>query len=130
MNAKEKLEALTGSQQCCGACGQFIPKNELDEEGLFHSSKFCDVAIEEELNTYEAIKEVISIIKSINPFTVADMKKALEGLSDDTQILVGGHDGSGFDWANLSHTYESPATDETRMALGFYTVNNYDGRQF
>lgn len=50
MNVKEKLEALLSSQQVCGACGQFITNKELDAEGLFHSAKFCDVAIEEELN--------------------------------------------------------------------------------
>lgn len=48
MKAKEKLEALLNSEQVCGACGQFIPKSELDSEGLFHSEKYCSVAIEEE----------------------------------------------------------------------------------
>lgn len=50
MNIQEKVKALLNSQQVCGACGQFITRKELDAEGLFHSVKFCDVAIEEELN--------------------------------------------------------------------------------
>ena len=50
MKAEEKREAVLSSQQVCGACGQFIPRKELDEQGLFHSAKFCQIAIEEELN--------------------------------------------------------------------------------
>ena len=50
MRAEGKRKAVLSSQQVCGACGQFIPKKELDENGLFHSFKFCQIAIEEELN--------------------------------------------------------------------------------
>ena len=34
------------SLACCGACGQFYPKNQSDFEG-FHSADYCEVAWEE-----------------------------------------------------------------------------------
>jgi hypothetical protein len=64
------------------------------------------------------------------PFTVGQMKKAIEGLSDDTQILVAGTEGCAFDWANLHSDYDHPDAESGFMALSFYLNNNYDPRQF
>jgi hypothetical protein len=78
----------------------------------------------------KAIKEMFAILDKIKPFTVGEMKKALEGLPDDTQILIGGTENCSFDWANLSLDYNRPDTDEEYLALTFYLKDDYDGRQF
>jgi hypothetical protein len=77
-----------------------------------------------------AIAEMFATLDAIKPFTVGDMKKALEGLPDETQILVGGADFCSFDWANLSLEYERPDTNEDVSALTFYLKDDYDPRQF
>ncbi len=77
-----------------------------------------------------AIAEMFATLDAIKPFTVGDMKKALEGLADETQILVGGSDSYSFDWANLSLEYERPDTNEDVSALTFYLKDDYDPRQF
>jgi len=73
------------------------------------------------------LNQMIQKIKEIEPLTVADMKKALENLPDDTQILVGC---SCSDWLNLSKEFELPNEEEGIFALTFYTRNDFDPRQF
>jgi len=77
-----------------------------------------------------ALVQMFTKLDAIKPFTVGEMKKALEGLADDTQILIGGTDKCSFDWANLSLDYEQPNEDEGFMALTFYIKDDYDARQF
>jgi len=71
-------------------------------------------------------------IESIHPFTVADMKKALEGLPDNTQILFSIPVGTNLnsDWFNVSQEYIRPDIDPDYMALTFSISDNYDSRQF
>jgi hypothetical protein len=77
-----------------------------------------------------ALVQMFTKLDAIKPFTVGEMKKALEGLADDTQILIGGTDKCSFDWANLSLDYEQPSEEEGFMALTFYIKDDYDPRQF
>lgn len=74
-----------------------------------------------------ALMEMITKLDQIKPFTVGDMKKALEGLSDDTQIIIGGDD---FDWANLSLEYKQPDENEGYLGLTFFIKDDFDPRQF
>jgi hypothetical protein len=73
------------------------------------------------------LKQMIQKIKEIEPLTVADMKKALENLPDDTQIVVGC---SCSEWLNLSKEFELPNEEGGIFALTFYTRNDFDPRQF
>jgi hypothetical protein len=74
-----------------------------------------------------ALVEMFTKLDSIKPFTVGDMKKALEGLSDDTQIIIGGDT---FDWANLSLEYKQPDENEGYLGLTFFIKDDFDPRQF
>jgi hypothetical protein len=74
-----------------------------------------------------ALMEMITKLDQIKPFTVGDMKKAIEGLSDDTQIIIGGDE---FDWANLSLEYKQPNEEEGYLGLTFFLKDNFDPRQF
>jgi len=58
--------------------------------------------------TENALRQMFAKLDAIKPFTVGEMKKALEGLSDDTQILIGGTESSSFDWANLDLKWNKP----------------------
>jgi hypothetical protein len=84
----------------------------------------------------KAIRDVIHFVRSIKPFTVGDMRKAIENLPDDMQILIGSpldRNSDAWktsDWWNISHTVESPYSNEDLSALTFYLSNDYDGRQF
>jgi len=72
-------------------------------------------------------------INSINPLTVADMKIAIAGLPDNTQILFSIPDGTSLtsDWYNVSKEYHRPdAINSEYMALTFVLSDNYDSRQF
>ena len=71
-------------------------------------------------------------LNSIEPFTVGQMKEALEGLSDDTQILFGIPDDLDVesDWFNVAQKYERPDTNEEYLAVTFFLSDNYDSRQF
>jgi hypothetical protein len=80
--------------------------------------------------TETALIEMFTKLDAIKPFTVGDMKKALEGLSDDTQILVGGDDSCGFDWANLSLDFKQPNEEEGYLGLTFFIKDDFDPRQF
>jgi hypothetical protein len=80
--------------------------------------------------TQNALQEMFTKLDAIKPFTVGDMKKALEGLADDTQILIGGTDECAFDWANLDLKYNQPNEDEGYLGLTFYIKDDYDPRQF
>lgn len=78
-----------------------------------------------------ALIQMFAKLDAIKPFTVGEMKKALEGLSDDTQILIGGTENCSFDWANLSLNYNRPDEEsEEYLALTFYIKDDYDARQF
>jgi len=80
--------------------------------------------------TENALREMFTKLDAIKPFTVGEMKKAFEGLADDTQILIGGTENCSFDWANLSLDYEQPNEESGFMALTFYIKDDYDPRQF
>jgi hypothetical protein len=80
--------------------------------------------------TENALRQMFAKLDAIKPFTVGDMKKALEGLLDDTQILIGGTENCPFDWANLSLEYNQPNEEEGYLGLTFYIKDDYDPRQF
>jgi hypothetical protein len=71
-------------------------------------------------------------LNSIRPFTVGQMKEALAGLDDQTQILFGIPAGTNLnsDWFNVSQDYKRPDTDEEYLALTFFISDDYDSRQF
>jgi len=71
-------------------------------------------------------------LNSINPLTVGQMKKAIEGLDDDTQILFGVPAGTNMnsDWFNVSQDYKRPDVDDEYVALTFFLSDDYDSRQF
>ena len=72
-------------------------------------------------------------LNSIRPFTVGQMKEALAGLSDETQILFGVPVGTDLnsDWFNVSQNYHRPDSAESEyLALTFFLSDNYDSRQF
>jgi hypothetical protein len=72
-------------------------------------------------------------LNSIQPFTVGQMKQALEGLADDTQILFGIPDDldTKSDWFNVSQNYHRPNSAESEyLALTFFLSDDYDSRQF
>lgn len=75
-------------------------------------------------------------LESIKPFTVGDLRKAIEGLPDDLQVLIGSpldrtnETWQTSDWWNVSHTVESPYSNEDLSALTFYLSDDYDSRQF
>jgi hypothetical protein len=73
------------------------------------------------------LNEMIQKINQIEPFTVGEMKKALEGLPDDTQIVIGC---SCSEWLNLSKDYQMPDEEAGYLALTFFTRDNFDARQF
>lgn len=71
-------------------------------------------------------------LNSIRPFTVGQMKEALAGLDDQTQILFGVPVGTNLnsDWFNVSQDYKRPDLDEEYLALTFFLSDDYDSRQF
>lgn len=71
-------------------------------------------------------------LNSIQPFTVGQMKEALNGLPDDTQILFGIREDLDMrsDWFNVSQTYHRPDVDDEYLALTFFISDDYDSRQF
>ena len=71
-------------------------------------------------------------LNSIQPFTVGQMKEALAGLPDETQILFGIPEDleTKSDWFNVSQKYERPDTNEEYLALTFFLKDDYDSRQF
>lgn len=72
-------------------------------------------------------------LNSIQPFTVGQMKEALAGLSDETQILFGVPVGTNLnsDWFNVSQNYHRPDSAESEyLALTFFLSDDYDSRQF
>jgi hypothetical protein len=72
-------------------------------------------------------------LNSIQPFTVGQMKEALAGLSDETQILFGVPVGTNLnsDWFNVSQNYHRPDSKESEyLALTFFLSDDYDSRQF
>ena len=81
-------------------------------------------------NAENALRQMLATLDAIKPFTIGDMRKAMEGLSDDTQILIGGTEKCSFDWANLSLEYNQPNEEEGYLGLTFYIKDDYDPRQF
>jgi hypothetical protein len=72
-------------------------------------------------------------LNSIKPFTVGQIREAIEGLSDDTQILIGIPEDldTRSDWYNLAQNYERPDSENSNyMALTFFLKDDYDSRQF
>jgi hypothetical protein len=70
-------------------------------------------------------------LNSIQPFTVGQMKKAIEGLTDDTQILFAIPEelDTKNDWFNVSQDFIRPDLNEEYLALTFF-LSDYDSRQF
>jgi hypothetical protein len=107
----------------CGACGLYIGENEQDIDG-YHRPELCAANSEMSFAEY---------LNSIHPLTVADMKAAIAGLPDDTQILFEIPAGTSLtsDWYNVSKHYERPdSKDSNYLALTFAISDNYDSRQF
>jgi len=71
-------------------------------------------------------------LNSIRPFTVGQMKEAMAGLTDETQILFGVHAGTNMnsDWFNVGQDYKRPDLDNDYLALTFFLSDDYDSRQF
>jgi hypothetical protein len=71
-------------------------------------------------------------LNSIRPFTVGQMKEALAGLDDQTQILFGVPAGTNMnsDWFNVGQDYKRPDLDDEYIALTFFLSDDYDSRQF
>jgi hypothetical protein len=73
-------------------------------------------------------------LESIKPFTVGDLRKVIDGLPDEMQILMAETPaGVGSDWFNISHEVGVPdltRDDSEYSALTFFPVDNYDSRQF
>ena len=74
-------------------------------------------------------------VSSSKPFTVADMRRVLEGLPDDMQILLASPpEGAYQDWFNISREEigvpDVRVDDSEYSALTFFPVNTYDSRQF
>ena len=71
-------------------------------------------------------------LNSIQPFTVGQMKEAIAGLEDDTQILFGIPENfdTKSDWFNVSQKYERPDSNDEYLALTFFLSDDYDSRQF
>lgn len=116
-------------EKLCGACGQYIVKSEQDSSG-YHRPELC-AANDEITNTKEL--SFAEYIESINPLTVADMKAAIAGLPDNTQILFSIPAGTNLnhDWFNVSKSYHRPdSADSNYLALTFFISDNYDSRQF
>ena len=80
--------------------------------------------------TENTLRQMFDKLNAIKPFTVGEMKKALEGLPDDTQILIGGTENCSFDWANLDIKYNQPDEEKGFMGLTFYLKDDFDARQF
>ena len=80
----------------------------------------------------KALNEMISFINSIKPFTVGQMKLALSGLDDETQIIFGIPYGTNTlsDWFNVSSNYERPNEEKGVLGLTFFLSDNFDARQF
>ena len=73
-------------------------------------------------------------LNSINPLTVGELKKALEGLPDETQVLIGSQPENCYsDWFNVSKEIGIPdltRDDSDYSAVTLFPVDNYDSRQF
>ena len=73
-------------------------------------------------------------LESINPFTVGDLRKVIDGLPDNMQILMAETPKEAYsDWFNISHEVGVPdltRDDSEYSALTFFPVDNYDSRQF
>jgi hypothetical protein len=86
-------------------------------------------------NVIEEKKETFAeYLNSIKPFTVGDLKKIIETLPDNMQILLAETPkGSYSEWFNVSHEVGIPdlsVDDSTYSALTFFPVDTYDSRQF
>jgi hypothetical protein len=65
------------------------------------------------------------------PFTVADLRKVIENLPDDMQILLAETPKDSYsDWFNISHEVGIPDEGLEYSALTFFPVDDYDSRQF
>jgi hypothetical protein len=69
--------------------------------------------------------------------TVGELRKAIEGLDDSTQVLIGSpidesteSNWSTSDWFNVSKKIERPDVNDEYLALTLYISDNYDSRQF
>ena len=130
----DRLEVLNDLDPTCAGCGIHclawttgtgLVVTFEDSNGEIHRQEIQKKV--ENLDREKTLKEMIQKIKEITPFTVGDMKKALENLPDDTQIVIGC---SCSDWFNLSKDYELPNEEAGYMALTFFTRNDFDARQF
>jgi hypothetical protein len=87
------------------------------------------------MNTEQEKMSFAQYLASIKPFTVGDLRKVIEGLPEDTQILIGSPESATADWYlsdwfNVSHNVVRPDIDPEYSALTFYLSDDYDSRQF
>jgi hypothetical protein len=73
-------------------------------------------------------------LNSIEPLTIGELRKAIEGLPDNVQILIGEQPKNSYsEWFNVSKEIGIPdltRDDSDYSALTLFPVNNYDSRQF
>lgn len=80
----------------------------------------------------EVFKSFGEYINSIEPLTVGDLRKMIEGLDDETQVLIGLPDdfNPNRDWFNVSSDFKRPDVDDEYSAFTLFLKDNYDSRQF
>ena len=68
----------------------------------------------------------------MKPLTIGELRKAIEGLPDDMQILTAPTPEGYSEWFNISTTFGIPteADDSDYSAFTLFPVDTYDSRQF
>jgi hypothetical protein len=69
----------------------------------------------------------------MKPLTIGELRKAIEGYSDDTQVLIAQTpEGALSDWFNVSNEFGSPTAEDNSEYFAFtlFPVDTYDARQF
>lgn len=70
----------------------------------------------------------------MKPLTVGELKKALKGLSDETQVVLSSQpEGSKSDWFNVSQDFGRPCNscdDCDYSAFTLHPLDTFDARQF
>ena len=86
------------------------------------------------MNTEEKKMGFAEFLNSIEPLTIGELRKAIEDLPDDVQILLGSQPENCYsDWFNVSKEIGIPdltRDDSEYCALTLFPVDNYDSRQF
>lgn len=86
------------------------------------------------LENNQMVKKVsfAEYLNSIHPFDVGLMRKAIEGLPDETQIVFGIPENLNVnaDWFNVERDWKRPDENKEYLALTFFLSDDYDSRQF